>query len=124
VGALVVVNPMGDVVGPDGAVVAGPGSAARLLAEGLSAPPPIGGTHTTLAVVCTDLALTKADARRLAVVGHDGLARAIRPVHRAYDGDTVFAAGTGALPATPEELVVLQTAAAEVVADAVRAAVG
>jgi D-aminopeptidase len=54
--------------------------------------------NTTIAVVATDALLTKPQARRLAVAAHDGLARAIRPVHTPLDGDTVFAAATGARP--------------------------
>lgn len=53
---------------------------------------------TTIAVVATDAALTKAQAKRLAVAAHDGLARALRPAHAPLDGDTVFAAATGAVP--------------------------
>ena len=54
---------------------------------------------TTIALVATDAALTKAQAKRLAVAAHDGLARALRPAHAPLDGDTVFAAATGAVPA-------------------------
>jgi L-aminopeptidase/D-esterase-like protein len=50
---------------------------------------------TTLAVVATDAALSKAQATRLAVMAQDGLARAIYPVHAPTDGDVVFAAATG-----------------------------
>ncbi|MEU0133158.1 P1 family peptidase [Streptomyces sp. NPDC006296] len=56
--------------------------------------------NTTLAVVATDAALTRAQAQKLAGTGHDGLARAIRPVHLLTDGDTVFALSTGRLPLT------------------------
>ncbi len=52
--------------------------------------------NTTIGVVATDLALTKAECHRVAVTAHDGLARAIRPVHAMFDGDTVFALSTGA----------------------------
>ncbi|MGX6647141.1 P1 family peptidase [Maricaulaceae bacterium MS644] len=57
-------------------------------------------TQTTLAVVATDAALTRDEARRFAVMAQDGLARAIRPVHAPVDGDVVFALATGphALP--------------------------
>ncbi|MGO8740538.1 P1 family peptidase [Rhodoblastus sp.] len=51
--------------------------------------------NTNIAIVATDAALTKAQARRMAVMAQDGLARALRPVHAAMDGDTVFAAATG-----------------------------
>ncbi len=54
--------------------------------------------NTTLAVVATNAALTKADAQRIAIMAQDGLARAIRPVHTPYDGDVVFAIGTGQRP--------------------------
>lgn len=53
---------------------------------------------TTLAVVATNATLTKADAQRIAIMAQDGLARAIRPVHTPYDGDVVFAIGTGQRP--------------------------
>lgn len=55
-------------------------------------------TATTLAVVATDAALTKAQAKRLAVMAQDGLARALYPVHTPLDGDVVFAVATGARP--------------------------
>jgi D-aminopeptidase len=53
---------------------------------------------TALVVVATDAALTKAQAKRLAVTAQDGLARAGYPVHTSLDGDVVFAAATGAKP--------------------------
>lgn len=58
----------------------------------------IAQASTTLAVVATDAALTKAQARRLAVMAQDGLARALLPVHTPLDGDTVFAVATGHRP--------------------------
>ncbi|MGI5469277.1 P1 family peptidase [Streptomyces sp. CA-132043] len=71
-------------------------SAARSAA---SARPPL---NTTLAVVATDAALTRAQAQKLAGTAHDGLARAVRPVHLLSDGDTVFALATGDRPVVPE----------------------
>lgn len=56
------------------------------------------GLATTIAIVATDAALTQAQATRLAVSAHDGLARAIVPAHTPLDGDLVFAAATGARP--------------------------
>jgi len=56
------------------------------------------GESTTLAVIATDAGLTKAQAKRLAIMAQDGLARAIRPVHTPLDGDVVFAAATGTEP--------------------------
>lgn len=63
------------------------------------AAPPI---STTVALVATDAVLTKAQAKRLAVVSHDGLAKGLRFAHALYDGDTVFAAATGRKPLTAE----------------------
>ena len=79
------------------------------------------GESTTLAVVATDAALTKTQARRLAIMAQDGLARAIRPVHTPLDGDVVFTAATGTRPlADPiAGLAELGTVAADVVARAI-----
>jgi L-aminopeptidase/D-esterase-like protein len=57
--------------------------------------------NTTLAVVVTDAILTKAQARRLAMIAQTGFARAIYPVHAPLDGDVVFAAATGEKPIDP-----------------------
>ncbi|ULJ71347.1 P1 family peptidase [Rhizobium gallicum] len=54
------------------------------------------GPATTIGAVVTDAALTKAEAHRLSLGAHDGLARALLPAHLPLDGDTVFAASTGA----------------------------
>ena len=84
----------------------------------LAAPPPDVPvvTNTTIGIIATDLALTKAQCTKLAAVGHDGLARALNPVHTAFDGDTLFAVATGRL-AAPDELDLheLQVAAADTV---------
>jgi D-aminopeptidase len=76
---------------------------------------------TTLVVVATDAALTKAQAKRLAVMAQDGLARAIYPIHSPLDGDVVFAASTGerALSDPPLGFTRLGAVAANVVARAV-----
>jgi D-aminopeptidase len=108
VGALVVVNAVGQVIigeGPHfwaapyeiGVEFGGLGWPTILSPEALTLrtkKPPTG--NTTIAVVATDAVLTKPQARRLAVAAQDGLSRAIRPVHTPLDGDTVFAAATGA----------------------------
>ncbi|MFY9295032.1 MAG: P1 family peptidase [Methylorubrum rhodinum] len=78
------------------------------------APP---GASTTLAVVATDAALTKAQAKRLAMAAHDGLARAIHPVHTPLDGDVVFAVSTGRRPVA--DMARLASAAADTLARAV-----
>lgn len=53
------------------------------------------GGNTTIAVIATDAALTKAAAKRLAIAAHDGFTRAIWPAHTPFDGDLVFALATG-----------------------------
>jgi L-aminopeptidase/D-esterase-like protein len=53
------------------------------------------GGHTTIAVVATNAALDKAEAQRVAIMAQDGFARAIRPTHTPFDGDTVFVLATG-----------------------------
>lgn len=55
-------------------------------------------TATTIGAVVTDAILSKAEAHRLSILGHDGLARALLPAHLPFDGDTVFAASTGRRP--------------------------
>jgi L-aminopeptidase/D-esterase-like protein len=54
--------------------------------------------NTTIAVVAVNAALDKGEAQRLAIMAQDGLARAIRPIHTPFDGDTVFVLGTGRIP--------------------------
>ncbi|MFC6688280.1 P1 family peptidase [Jhaorihella thermophila] len=54
--------------------------------------------NTTIAIVATDAALTKAQCQRMAIAAHDGIARAIVPSHSPFDGDLVFAASAGARP--------------------------
>ena len=53
-------------------------------------------TNTTIGVVAVAADLTVAEARRVAIMAQDGLARAIRPVHTPFDGDTIFVLATGA----------------------------
>lgn len=76
------------------------------------------GSATTLAVVATDAALTKAQAGKLAQMAQDGLARSINPVHTMSDGDIVFALATGTC-ARPVNLTLLGAVAADVLAEAV-----
>jgi L-aminopeptidase/D-esterase-like protein len=66
--------------------------------EVLSAAGPGIGGNTTIGVVATNAALTRAEAQRVAIMAQDGFARAIRPVHTPFDGDTVFVLATGAHP--------------------------
>lgn len=71
-----------------------------------------GRKNTTLACVATDLALTRDELKRVAIMAHDGMARAIRPVHSPFDGDIVFAISTAQREPGPErELAVLRVGA-------------
>ncbi|MGB8401624.1 P1 family peptidase [Bradyrhizobium sp.] len=71
----------------------------RMRAKG--GPAATSGENTTLVVVVTDALLTKAQAKRLAMIAQTGMARAIYPVHAPLDGDVVFAAATGEKPVDP-----------------------
>ncbi len=131
VGALVACNALGDVVDPaSGQVLAGARlddgrtlrDIRRAILAGDKPRPLLADTNTTLGVLATDAVLTKAQAHRLAQVAHDGLARAINPVHTMSDGDTVFAMGTGRA-GKPAAMMQLATLAAEVTARAVVRAV-
>ncbi|MGH2485173.1 MAG: P1 family peptidase, partial [Ktedonobacterales bacterium] len=107
VGALVAVNAIGDVYDPaTGQIVAGArhpsgvGWLATETANGAAGPeqaPPTSffpGAHTTLAAIATNAPVSKAGLAKIAQMAHDGLARAIRPVHTPFDGDVVFAVST------------------------------
>ena len=103
VGALAVVNAVGDVVDPrTGEVVAGARTEdggfadARRIVRG-EVPPQQEGRNTTVVIVATNARLTKAQATKVAQMAQDGLARAIVPSHTPGDGDTVFSLATGAL---------------------------
>ena len=76
---------------------------------------------TTVAIVATDARLSQAEATRLAVAAHDGIARALVPSHTLFDGDLVFAAATGTRPLAdpPSDMLVLGHAAALTLARAI-----
>ncbi|MCO6416450.1 P1 family peptidase [Siccirubricoccus sp. KC 17139] len=136
IGALVAVNSFGSVVMPGtNRFWAGPW---EMEAEfGDLGPPPPGWqgeaemplppgsalnpmANTTLAVVAVDAALSKAEAQRLAIMAQDGLARAIRPIHTPFDGDSIFVLATGKVPLTgPAMLARLGHLAADTLARAV-----
>src|SRR4051812_25483278 len=94
-----------------------PSNAARVRLKGVASPGRP-GESTTLAVVATDARLTKRDAKRLAVMAHDGFARAVFPVHTPIDGDIVFSIATGRVE-TPPDIVALGSAASVCVARAI-----
>jgi L-aminopeptidase/D-esterase-like protein len=137
VGAVIAVNCVG--------AATMPGSARLWAADyaqgdelGRQPPPPAGplsleiplesrlGGHTVIGVVATNARLDKAEAQRIAMMAHDGLARAVRPVHTPLDGDTIFvlSAGDHRPPeARPLALARLGSLAADCVARAVARAV-
>lgn len=100
------------------------------LAPGEGAAAPVAGANTTLGVVVTDAELTKEQVNRVAAVAHDGIARAVRPAHTRYDGDTIFCLATGAVTPGPSGTApvpaladLVEAAAAEAVARAIVQAV-
>jgi len=139
VGALVAVNALGDVIDPDtGRILAGarspaaanltPGeagyfadtlSALRLLFGGGAGFAPQ-GQNTTIGVVATNARLTKEGANLVAQMAQDGLARALRPAHTLWDGDTLFTLATGEVAA---DVNLVGAFAASVVAQAIVRAV-
>ena len=115
VGALVAANPVGSVTTPGtghfwaapfelgrefGGLGPDPAPQHLDLAQSRKLAALAPGANTTIAVVATDARLTKAQARRMAVAAHDGIARAVVPAHTPMDGDLVFAAATGAVEMT------------------------
>ena len=122
VGALVAANPVGSVTVPGsrafwaapfelGDELGGAGLPERAPAaeatfvgkHNLLAP----GANTTIAIVATNASLTQAQAQRVAVAAHDGIARAVVPSHTPFDGDLVFAAASGAAPAPADDTALL-----------------
>ncbi|MGH3434623.1 MAG: P1 family peptidase [Thermocrispum sp.] len=110
VGALAVVNARGEAVdfgtGRPWAAdheLAGEFAVAWPDRPGERPPEPGAPLNTTIGVVATDAALTKAECQRLAMAAQDGLARAVRPAHSMFDGDTVFALATGERQPTAAE---------------------
>ncbi len=122
VGAIAVVNALGDVVEPHtGEIIAGArteaGFADTLTVmrnfQALAAAP---SDNTVIGVVATNAKLSKEEANKVAQMAHDGLARAIRPAHTMYDGDTIFALSTGDVKA---DVNLIGAFAAEVFAEAI-----
>jgi L-aminopeptidase/D-esterase-like protein len=148
VGALVAVNSVGSVLMPDGKTFwawpfelekefggGGPPQGtmdlsdpapdeARLLSIGRLRP----GANTTIAVVACNAALSSAECKRVAMMAQDGIARAIRPAHTPFDGDTVFALASGELtlderPLRAAQIGRIGSAAADCLARAIARAV-
>jgi len=148
VGALAVVNALGDVVGPDGAVLAGvrgpegdfPGADALLEAgggpggfgevagegDGRGGLNLVPGTNTTLVVLGTDAPLSRTDLGRVARMATGAFSRTISPVNTPFDGDVLFALSSGGDPAgiRPGDLLSLGVLARRVTEAAIRRGVG
>lgn len=142
VGALVAVNALGDVVDPaSGQILAGartprevpspisptrdtespssPFADTRTILRTLAVSPPMppaSPENTVIGIVATNARLTKEQTNKVAQMAQDGLARAIRPAHMMYDGDTIFALATGKVPA---DVNIVGSFAAEVFAQAI-----
>lgn len=125
--AIVAVNAMGDIIDDEGKIIAGAKGkngefidTEKCLAEGDVLKLAF-GTNTTIGCILTDAKLDKVDVNRLASISHNGLARAIRPVHTMYDGDTMFCMASGKRPVA--NLAVLQSAVVRATERAIQNAV-
>lgn len=106
VAALIAVNSLGSVINPDtgrpweiGLELEGEfGQQGQRSVELPALPAPEDARNTTIGIVATDATLTKAQAKKIAQMAQDGFARAIRPAHTMFDGDTIFCVGTGKKP--------------------------
>lgn len=126
VAAWAAVNPVGDVIGEDGRVLAGYRDGDRFAGatEAIANDPNPAlqwGRATTLVVVATDAALDKRATWRLAQAGHSGIAHTISPCATGLDGDTAFGVSTGEVQV--RSVLALEAVAADVVAAAIRHAV-
>lgn len=132
VGAIVAINAVGDIWDHvNGKLIAGARTAdgkgfadtMSLLRRGelpsMTARVPGPAENTTIGCVATNAELTKADAKRMAIMASDGFALAIRPTHTPGDGDTVFSLATGKMKLEPRWLGVIGALAADVMAQAI-----
>lgn len=122
VGAVMAVNCVGDifdeqankliagVLGDDKKTV---GSTERLMIENYRNDTDIFSGNTVIGVVATNAVLTKAEANRLASVSQNGIARAVRPAHTTFDGDTIFTMATGRVKADPDVVGILAVRSVE-----------
>jgi L-aminopeptidase/D-esterase-like protein len=132
VGALAVVNALGDVVDERGTILAGVRdpeggfrSSDQLAREWTRTAHGLPGANTTLAVVATDLPLGRLELGRLAKMASTALPRAISPVGTPFDGDVVFAVSTSLAeaPISPRELLALGVTARDVLEESIRRSV-
>lgn len=124
VGALVAVNCVGDVLDETGQIIAGARNPDGQFADTMTILKRMtGGIHidlssnTVIGVVATNAQLSKEEANKMAQMAHNGIARAIRPAHTMFDGDTMFAIATG--HTQPADVSVIGAFAAEVTARAI-----
>jgi L-aminopeptidase/D-esterase-like protein len=141
IGALVAVNSFGSPADPRSGnlwargLAVGDEMGPLKAAKAASGPPPVlawskadrggaaPGANTTIAVVASDADLSKAEAKRFAIMAADGMARALKPVHTPYDGDTVIALATGRV-ALLEPRALNLAVAGELAADCLARAIG
>ncbi len=134
VGAIVAVNAVGDIYDyRSGKLIAGArtedgkhlADVMALLRQGRLAPVELFPEHTTIGAVATNAVLTKAQVTKVAQMAHDGLARAIQPVHMPSDGDTIFALATGKLKGNVDSTMagLIGALAADVMAQAIVSAI-
>jgi L-aminopeptidase/D-esterase-like protein len=129
IGAIVAVNCLGDVIDPTtGKIIAGVLNEDKtdfagtiniykeLISQGIQ--PKL--SNTTIGAIATNAALTKAQAKKVSMMAHDGFARVINPIHTLHDGDTIFTLSTGKQEA---DISIIGALAAEVMATAVLRAV-
>jgi L-aminopeptidase/D-esterase-like protein len=116
VGVVAAVNCVGDVVDPStGRILAGtrgdePGSWAdseACILASMDGEKDFFSGNTIIGCILTNARLSKSEAKRLAAVAHDGIARAVRPAHTRWDGDTLFALSSGEVEADPDAVAIL-----------------
>lgn len=109
VGALVAVNALGDIYDEQGRIIKGAcengkfKNTVQSVLTGATSTVTV-GRNTTIGVIVTNGILNKEEINRVAMVGHNGYALSIRPVHTMQDGDSIFGAATGKVPAKVDDV--------------------
>jgi L-aminopeptidase/D-esterase-like protein len=128
VSAIVAVNSVGDVLDEHGKIIAGLrgengefiGMMSAIRSFATQAPPQQQGENTVIGAIATNAKLSKAHVNKVAQMAHVGIARAINPAHTMFDGDTIFALGSGEREA---DTTLIGAFAAEMMAQAIRNAI-
>lgn len=111
VSAAVVANPVGEVVdAATGRLFGAPERAPVDPEKFADLPSPAASLNTTIGVIATNAPLSKAQLRRLAMCGHDGISWAVRPAHSPLDGDTLFAVSTASKGTAEQETAAKESA--------------